>query len=87
MSSRVGYGQRRVCVTPEAIEAWLVNGGMVKTNLPDDARFLRMYPEKKGRWYYVVLESEEWDEIEEGMEIPEFDIEVEDNPITLKVKK
>lgn len=87
MSSRVGFGQRRVRVTAEALEAWLVNGGMVKTDLPDDAHFLRMYPEQKGRWYFLVFESEEWDEIPEGAEIPEKEIEVQDTPIRLKVKK
>lgn len=87
MSTRVGYGQRRVRVSPEAIEAWLVNGDVVTTDLPDDARFIRMYPEDKGRWYFLVFESEEWDELAESEEIPDVDIEVQDMPIRLKVKK
>lgn len=87
MSSRPGFGQRRFRITPEVVESWMVNSGMVKTNLPEDARFLRMYPEKEGGCYYVIFESKEWDEIEEGAEIPGFGIEVENNPITLKVKK
>ena len=87
MSSRVGYGQRRVRVSPEAIEAWMVNGNLVQTNLPEDARFLRIYPESRGRWYYFIFESEEWEELLEGEEIPDMDVEVQQSPIVLKVSK
>ena len=72
MSARVGYGQRRIKVTPEVIEAWLVNGGRVRTDLPDDARFVRMWPSDRGDCYILVFESSEWDELEEGEEIPEI---------------
>lgn len=70
MSSRVGYGQRRMKVTPELIEAWLVNGNAVKTDLPEDARFVRMWPKDTGDCYVLVFESVEWDELAEGQEIP-----------------
>ena len=87
MSSRVGYGQRRVRVTAEVIEAWLVNESKVRAGLPEDARFLRMYPEERGRWYYLVFESGEWDELVEGEEIPDLGVEVQESPITLRVRK
>lgn len=85
MSTRVGFGQRRIRVTPEAIEGWLTSGGKVETDLPDDARFVRMYPDEKGRWYYIVLESETWDELPEAAEIPEMDVDVRMQPITFKI--
>lgn len=87
MSARVGYGQRRVKVTPEAVEGWLIKGGMVHTDLPNDARFLRVYPAVDGSVYYFVFESEEWEEVPEGVEIPEMGVRVREQPITLKVEK
>lgn len=77
MSTRVGYGQRRIRVTPEVIEAWLINENAVRTDLPDDTRFVRMYPTDTGEAYYLVFESSEWDELKEGEEIPEAHISVE----------
>lgn len=79
MSARGGYGQRRIEVTPEAIESWLVNESSVETNLPDDARFVRMWPTDTGRAYIMVFESKTWDEVPEGLEIPKHDIRVVDN--------
>lgn len=78
MSARVSIGQRRLVVTPEAIEAWLVNGNAVKTNLPEDARFLRLWPKDTGDAYVLVFESEQWEELDEGKEIPKLDVEVEE---------
>lgn len=86
MSARTGYGQRRVYVTPEAIEGWLVNEEFVRTNLPDDARFVRMYPEEEGRAYVMVFESEEWEELAEGEEIPKMDVTVEESTFTFKIQ-
>lgn len=77
MSSRVKYGQRRVIVTPEALEAWLVNSNIVRTGLPADARFVRLYPRDDGRGYTLVFESIQWDELEEGEEIPKLAVEIE----------
>lgn len=76
MSHRSGYGQRRFVVTPEAIEAWMINGKPVETNLPDDARFVRLWATDDGRGYTVVFESAEWDELAEGELIPEHKIEI-----------
>lgn len=77
MSARVDYGQRRVLVTPEAIEAWLVNDNRVKTNLPEDARFVRLWQRDTGEGYVFVFESLEWDELHEGEEIPKHPVELE----------
>lgn len=77
MSARVGYGQRRVHITPEVIEAWLVNGHAVTTDLPEDARFVRLWPTDVGHGYMVVFESNEWDELKEGQEIPLITPDVE----------
>lgn len=77
MSTRVDYGQRRVKVTPEAIEALLVNESVVRTGLPDDARFVRLWQSDHGECYYLVFESLEWDELAEGEEIPLLVPEVE----------
>lgn len=76
MSSRNNYGQRRVEVTAAVIEAWMVNENRVRTDLPDDARFVRMYPDDKG-CYYFVFESSEWDELQEAETIPKIQPEVE----------
>ena len=76
MSARPNYGQRRVHVTAEVFEAWLVNENRVTTDLPDDARLVRLYPREKGD-YFVVFESEEWDELEEGEAIPRIEASVE----------
>lgn len=76
MSTRVQYGQRRIIVTPEVIEAWFVNENPIRTNLPDDARFVRLWPMDTGHAYTLVFESNEWDELEEGEEIPEHEIEI-----------
>ena len=78
MSIRVGYGQRRVIVTPEVLEAWLVWGCAIRTNLPDDARFVRLWPRDTGGAYILVFESEHWDELEEGEEIPKLEVEIEE---------
>jgi hypothetical protein len=85
MSSRVQVGQRRVHVTPEVIEALLVNDRQrIVTGLPDDARFVRQYPIDDGRGYMFVFESTAWDELTEGEEIPQIMVEVEhvENPPT-----
>lgn len=79
MSARVGYGQRRIRVTPEVFEEWLVRESVVRTNLPNDARFVRLWPNDLGDAYTLVFESEEWDELAEGEEIPEHKIEVHRN--------
>jgi hypothetical protein len=77
MSTRVGYGQKRILVTPEVIEAWLVHGNAIKTDLPDDARFLRLWQKDTGDGYMLVFESTEWEELAEGMEIPLITPEIE----------
>ena len=76
MSARPNYGQRRIHVTPEVIEAWLVNENRVTADLPDDARFVRMYARDRGG-YYLVFESTEWDELAEGENIPKGSVTVE----------
>lgn len=71
MSKRVGYGQRRIKITPELIEAMLVNPAeQVSVDLPSDARFVRMWPADVGWHYVMVFESSEWEELDEGEEIP-----------------
>jgi len=77
MSVKGGYGQRRIKVTPEVIEAWLVYGNAVKTDLPEDARFIRLWPKDTGDCYILVFESSEWDELAEGEEIPLITLTVE----------
>jgi hypothetical protein len=77
MSVKAGYGQRRIKVTPEVIEAWLVYGNAVKTDLPEDARFIRLWPKDAGDCYILVFESSEWDELAEGEEIPLITLTVE----------
>lgn len=72
-SSRVGYGQRRVRVTPELIEAWLVGGKSVVTDLPEDARLCAIWPPQDTDTrdtVTLVFESEEWDELAEAGRIP-----------------
>ena len=77
MSSRVSVGQRRVHVTAEVIEALLVNDRQrIVTGLPEDARFVRQYPVEEGNGYMYVFESESWDELAEGEEIPQLMVEV-----------
>lgn len=76
MSAREGYGQRRIRVTAELFEAWLVNQNRVTTDLPDDARFVRLYARKHGG-YFLVFESSEWDELKEGEPIPRIEASVE----------
>jgi hypothetical protein len=76
MSVREDYGQRRVHVTAEVFEAWLVNENRVTTDLPDDARFVRLYPREKGD-YFLVFESREWDELKEGESIPQIEVTAE----------
>lgn len=70
MSHAPGKGQRMIRATPELFEAWLVNGNAVKTDLPENARFVRLWPDEFGRGYYMVFESSEWDELAEGEKIP-----------------
>jgi len=69
-SNRVGCGQRRVKVTPEVLEAWLVTGGRVQTDLPEDARLASLWHSDMGDCYYLLFESEAWDELAEGQEVP-----------------
>jgi len=76
MSARDGYGQRRIRVTAELFEAWLVNENRVTTDLPDDARFVRLYARDKGG-YFLVFESREWDELREGEAIPRIEASAE----------
>jgi hypothetical protein len=87
MSVRKEYGQTRVLVTPEVIEAWLVNEQAVITDLPQDARFVRLYPTDQGRGYCMVFESYEWPERKEGEEIPLLEVEVEEPHWKLTVSK
>jgi len=86
MSVREGYGQRRVAVSAEAIEGWLVNGRAVNTNLPDDARFLRMIPRDK-EGYFLVFESAEWEELNEGEPIPRFTVSLDQGDVRVIVNK
>lgn len=72
MSKRVGYGQRRLWVTAEVLEWMFVKQQRPPVDLPEDARFVRQYPRKEGD-YWFVFESKEWDELEEGEEIPQID--------------
>lgn len=78
MSTRPNHGQRRVRVTPEVLEAWLINGDAVETDLPENARFVRMYPEsdEPHGCYALIFESPEWDELREAEEIPLIQPEV-----------
>ena len=69
-TNRVGYGQRRVRITPELIELLLVRGEGVKTDLPNDARLTSMYHADGGDSFYFIFESQEWDELEEGEQLP-----------------
>lgn len=80
MSARVQHGQRRVVVTPEVFEAWLVNENRVTTNLPEDARFVDLWPPdsaSRNGTYTLLFESKEWDELAEGEDIPKLTPEVE----------
>lgn len=86
MSAREGWGQRRVLITPEAIESYMVNEMRIKSNLPEDARFLRMYPRPKGD-YIMIFESSEWDELKEGEDIPKFEARVERANTKVTVQK
>lgn len=86
MSARRRYGQRRVYVTPEVFEAWLINENRVTTDLPDDARFVRLYARDKGG-YFLVFESEEWDELEEGENIPKASVTVEEANMRVTIQK
>lgn len=86
MSYRVDCGQRRVRVTPEFFEAVMLEERIIKTNLPDDARFVRMYPDEKGG-YWFVFESKGWEGLREGEPIPEFDdIVAEESTLTFKIQ-
>lgn len=70
-------GQRRVHVTPEVIEAWLVNGNRVGTDLPDDARLVSLWVAEE-HWHYTLLfESAEWEALGEGELIPKTPVAIE----------
>lgn len=87
MSAQQQYGQRRVLVTPEFIEDMLVRGCSLKTSLPDDARFLRMYPSEEAEGYFFVFESWEWEEKKEAEKVPRIDVRVEQPNWKVEVKK
>jgi hypothetical protein len=76
-SKRVDYGQRRVKISPEAIEAWLVYGNAVRTDLPEDARLCSLWHSDLGECYYLLFESQAWDEQVEAEEIPLITPDVE----------
>jgi len=77
MSHAPGKGQRRVKVSAEAIEAWLVHGNAVVTDLPNDARFMSLWRTDAGDCYNLLFESAEWDELYEGEVIPELELSIE----------
>lgn len=69
-------GQRRVRVSPELIEHF-----MLETSLPDDARLLEICRSNKAietGTYTFVFESKEWDEMEEGEHIPLITLIIEE---------
>lgn len=68
--------QRRVYVTWEMLEAFLVAGRPAETNLPDDARLERIYPNETGGCYVFVFSSSEFDALQEGEWIPKHEMEV-----------
>lgn len=75
-TNRVGYGQRRVRITPELIELLLVRGKALEMDLPEDARLTSLYHADGGDTYYLIFESEAWDELAEGEELPVITPEV-----------
>ena len=69
-TNRVGYGQRRVRITPELIQLLLVRGKALDMDLPSDARLTSLYHADAGDTYYLIFESSEWDELDEGEQLP-----------------
>lgn len=70
MKPQNGWGQRRLRVSAELLEKCLLNGATLSADLPNDVQFARVWPNDDERTYVVVLESQEWHELEEGEKIP-----------------
>jgi hypothetical protein len=47
-----------------------------ETTMPEDAEFVRMYPDIQRDTYWIVLWSDEWEVVPEGGKIPQFSITV-----------
>lgn len=73
-----GKGQRIVRVTPEFFQDIFTYGARFETNLPEDARLLNFHIAQNSRWnIWIKFESEEWEELSEGEEIPFLDVQIE----------
>lgn len=77
---------KRVHVTPEAIESWLVDGPSApcETNLPDDSEIVDHYRSTERAEWVFVFESEEWEMLQENERIPKFDFRVDEQHEKLK---
>lgn len=68
-------GRRRVHITPEYIEYWLVHQSQIVTNLPSDAKLVNSWRETATGNYVFCFASSEWEPLDEGEEIPKLDVE------------
>jgi|AntDeeMinimDraft_4_1070355.scaffolds.fasta_scaffold41175_2 hypothetical protein len=87
MSARQGYGQRRIHVSTVLLEKFFTGNARIRTDLPKDARLVRMYPSEDGAVYIMIFESEEWDELYEAEIIPKIECTVTNEPISIVVDK
>lgn len=83
------FGKRRVHVTPEALGGVLVSGGLVETDLPDDARLVDIWRPRTGdehNTFTFIFESSEWEAPSEGERIPLHEVKVEWGKLTFRIE-
>lgn len=68
-------GKRRVHVSREWMENMLKGGLSLSTDLPDDARLVDSWRSDVTGAYVFVFESDWWESVEEGQEIPKISVE------------
>ena len=74
MTTKNEKGQRIVELTPELLEDFLVRGGRIKTDLPEDARLTSLWVDDVAWNYMLKFESSEWETMNEGERIPTIEV-------------
>jgi hypothetical protein len=75
-------GQRLIYTSRELVGELFKSRPAVETDLPEDAKLLELWHHDGGWGYVLRYESESWEPLDEGEEIPKFVIGVkEQNPI------
>lgn len=65
---------RRVEVSTDFFAEMLKGMEKRRSNIPEDASFVRMYPAETGSTYWVVLHSEQFRPLAEGEQIPKLEV-------------